>query len=269
MLVNIELGQRTDVYFELALPGKRVGKRIVQPVDALNHQNIFGTEFFEIALVLPSSGFEIEGRQLHPATGQQRIHIRIELFDVDCVENFKIIISVFVLRCFLPVHEIIIHCNRMRPVAKRAQLNRKPVRKSRLSGGGRPGYHNEFPAAGTPDLLGNLRNLLFLIRLLHEDHLLNIAAADRPVQISHIVQIQPLRPAVRTLKNRVELFARGIFRKLFRLLSVRKQQKKAVFVRRHIKYPEHSRTFRHIPVKVIVEAVEFVKIRVRDKPVTE
>ena len=69
MLINIDIGQRTDVYLIFAFLGKCIGSLLIQSVNTLNDKNIIRSQLFEIALIFPLSGLEVKGRQLHTFTG--------------------------------------------------------------------------------------------------------------------------------------------------------------------------------------------------------
>ena len=119
MLINVDIGQRTDVDLVFALLGKCIGSLLIQSVDSLDDQNIVRSQLFEIALVLPLSGLEVEGRQFHPLSGQQSAHIVVKLLHVNGFETFKIVISVFIPGGKLSVHKIIIQSDGMGHLTQR------------------------------------------------------------------------------------------------------------------------------------------------------
>ena len=61
MLINVNIGQRTDIDLVFTLLGKRIGCLLIQTVDTFDNQNIIGSQLFEIALILPFSGLEVKG----------------------------------------------------------------------------------------------------------------------------------------------------------------------------------------------------------------
>ena len=69
MLINIDIGQCTDIYLVFTILGKCIRCLLIQTVDTFDHQNIIRSQLFEIALIFPLSGLEVKGRQLHTFTG--------------------------------------------------------------------------------------------------------------------------------------------------------------------------------------------------------
>jgi len=113
MLINIQLSQCTDVYLEFILITQIPCEFRIQAMNPLNHQQIILFQLFRSGTVLPFPGLKIKDWKIYFLSPEQSIHIRIELFNVDCLQTFKIIISLCILRRMLSVHKIIIYGNRV------------------------------------------------------------------------------------------------------------------------------------------------------------
>ena len=89
----------------------------------------------------------------------------------------------------LPVHKIIIHCNRMGLQAVDPELNGKPVRKRCLPEEDGPGDQDKFYILPLGDLSGNLADAPLLICLLYQttsriSYLVTISFSAPTVSIS-------------------------------------------------------------------------------------
>ena len=123
MLINIDIGQCTDIDLVFTLLGKCIRCLLIQAVDTFDHQNIIRSQLFEIAFILPLSGLEIEGRQLHALSGQQSAHVIIKLLYINGFQTFEIVITVLIPWREFSVHEIVVQCNGMRCFPQGLQLN--------------------------------------------------------------------------------------------------------------------------------------------------
>ena len=65
MLIDIQLGQCTDIDLKFIFSWQRIGQFVVQSMDTLDHQDISTLQLLDITLVLSLTGLEIEGWQLY------------------------------------------------------------------------------------------------------------------------------------------------------------------------------------------------------------
>ena len=78
MLVDIELGQGSDIDLKFALPGQTVGQLIIEAVDSLDNQNIVLSHGQVIAVVFLLSAFKIEIRKFYSLSFQQIAHLAVK-----------------------------------------------------------------------------------------------------------------------------------------------------------------------------------------------
>ena len=74
------------------------------------------------------------------------------------------------------------------------KLNGQPVGKGRLTGGGGTRDKNKFHVFALRNLLCNLSNLPFLVRLLHQHHFPHIILGHHVVERSHRVNLLLVAP---------------------------------------------------------------------------
>ena len=122
VIVYIQGGQTADIDFIFALARQRVGKLVVQTVDALNHQHVPLPQRKGIAVVLPRTLYEIECRHLHRLTIEQADHVRVELLYIHSAQALKVVLTVFIPRGVLPIFEVVIRCDCMWVQSAGAQL---------------------------------------------------------------------------------------------------------------------------------------------------
>ena len=114
MLVDVELGQRTDVDFELALHRERAGQPVVESVDSLDDQYVLFSELHVAVLVFPLAGLKIEDRQIDALARKQFIHVVVKQLHIQRFQTFQIEFPVLIARALIPVRIIIIERERMR-----------------------------------------------------------------------------------------------------------------------------------------------------------
>ena len=113
MFVDVELGQRADVYLEFTVGRKGVGEPVIQAVDSLYNQNISLPQLKEVSLILPDSLFKVIVGKLHPPSFQQTGHVPVKQLHVQAFQNLIVVIAVFIPWTVHPVYKIVIHCNGM------------------------------------------------------------------------------------------------------------------------------------------------------------
>ena len=96
-------------------------------MDSLNYQDIFFSKLKEIPFIFPLSCLEIKHRKLHALPFKECQHVFVKLLYINGFQAFIILFPEFIKRGMLPVHEIIVHCNRMRLQSVSRQLYRQPV----------------------------------------------------------------------------------------------------------------------------------------------
>ncbi len=143
------------------------------------------------------------------------------------------------------------------------------MRKCRFPGRRRSRNHDEFDTFASCDVLCNPSNSALLHRLLHQNQLCQIAAADLVIQISNRRNAELLAPARRILQR---------FKKAFSAL-----QKQAAAPDRAV--PEAEASIRpgketgqnsryspypaHVAIIIIIITVQLIHIDTRSSPVTE
>ena len=96
-------------------------------MDPLDDEDIVLSQLFRGPRIPPLPGLEVKNRQIDFFSLQERLHVFIKLFYIDSFQTFKIIISIRILRCVLPIHKIIVHRDRMRFQSIDPELNGQPV----------------------------------------------------------------------------------------------------------------------------------------------
>ena len=133
MLIDIQLGQCTDIDLEFIFFWQIMSQRIIQTVNAFDHQNILLSELHIMSVIFPFSGLEIERRKLNPFSCKQLFQIVIKKFHIQCFQTLIIRLSFCVQRCIHTVLKVIIHRNRMRDQTAYPELDGKPSGKCSLS----------------------------------------------------------------------------------------------------------------------------------------
>jgi len=144
VFINIQLCQRRNINLKFTFCGKCIRQLIVQTMNSLYDKNIIFFKLQGPATVFPLSRLEIERRHIYFLPCQKPGHIFIKLSDIQCLQTFKIKISVCIPRTPLPVIIIIIQTDRMRFSSLCQKLNRQAVGKCRLSGRRRTCNHDKF-----------------------------------------------------------------------------------------------------------------------------
>ena len=79
MLIDIQLGQCTDIDLEFIFFWQIMGQRIIQTMNAFDHQNILLTKLHIMSVIFPFSGLEIERRKL--------FHFSYQRYLENCIRN--------------------------------------------------------------------------------------------------------------------------------------------------------------------------------------
>ena len=98
MLIDIQLGQCTDIDLEFIFFWQIMGQRIIQTMNAFDHQNILLTKLHIMSVIFPFSGLEIERRKLNPFSCKQLFQIVIKKFHIQCFQTLIIRLSFCVQR---------------------------------------------------------------------------------------------------------------------------------------------------------------------------
>lgn len=159
----------------------------------------------------------------------------VEKLRIDGFQALKVIIAVFIPRSILPVLEVIIHRDWMGLQAVSRQLDRKPVRKGRFSGGRGACDHDDLLAGICCDSSCNLSDLSFLIGLLNEDQLSDIFLHKVIVHISNGGDSKKFTPVKRLLLHLKKLLLRLEFTDLFRCFRSGSSSTKPSSKRRSLK----------------------------------
>ena len=173
MFIDVELRQGTDINLEFIFFWQCKGQLIIQAVNAFDHQNILFSKFCLFFTVHAFAAHKIKNRQMHALSCKQCVHVIVKLLNIDGFQTFVVWFPIFIHRCVFPVYKIVIHRDRMRSQSVCGKLDRKPMRKGRLSGRRRTGDHNDLFIWIFGDLSGNLRNFLFLKCLLNQDQVMD------------------------------------------------------------------------------------------------
>ena len=133
MLIDIQLGQCTDIDLEFIFFWQIMGQRIIQTMNAFDHQNILLTKLHIMSVIFPFSGLEIERRKFNPFACKQLFQIVVKKFHIQRFQAFIIRLSFCVQWCIHTVLKVIIHRNRMRDQTAYPELDGKPSGKCSLS----------------------------------------------------------------------------------------------------------------------------------------
>ena len=109
MLIDIQLGQCTDIDLEFIFFWQIMGQRIIQTVNAFDHQNILLSELHIMSVIFPFSGLEIKRRKFNPLACKQLFQIMVKKFHIQRFQAFIIRLSFCVQRCIHTVLKVIIH----------------------------------------------------------------------------------------------------------------------------------------------------------------
>ncbi|CCY22468.1 unknown [Firmicutes bacterium CAG:24] len=143
------------------------------------------------------------------------------------------------------------------------------MRKCRFPGRRRSRNHDEFDTLASCDVLCNPSNSALLHRLLYQNQLCQIAAADLVIQISNRRNAELLAPARRILQRFKKLFSLFKNRQLLRIAPFRKQKHQSVLVREQVKTVDIARIRHHVAIIIIIITVQLIHIDTRSSPVTE
>ena len=80
MLINIQLGQCTDINLEFTLFGKCITQFVIESVNSLDHQDIFLSKLQFITFIFPGTGLKIKGWKIHLFSCKKICHLLIEEF---------------------------------------------------------------------------------------------------------------------------------------------------------------------------------------------
>ena len=136
-------------------------------MDALDHKDIVLSQLQKITLILPYALFEIIIRKFYPFSCHQSRHIPVKLLYIQAFNALIVIISLRIPWTVCPVYKIIVYRNGMGTQPGSLKLNRQTMGKGGLSRRGRACDHNKFRSFLLRDLRRDLRDLLFLKRLLN------------------------------------------------------------------------------------------------------
>ena len=103
-------------------------------MNSFNNKDIVFSQLFEITLIFPLTGHKIELWKFHPLSCKEFTHIMIELFNINRLKTFKVIIAIWLSWSFFPVHKIIIYCNGMWCQTMCTKLNGKSMGKCCFTG---------------------------------------------------------------------------------------------------------------------------------------
>ena len=170
-------------------------------MDPLDHENILFSEFLRHGRTHPLSGLKIKNRKINFFSVQKILHIPIELLHIDRFQTFKIIIAICITGRQLPIHKIIIHCDRMRDHPIDAQLDRKPMGKRRFAGGGRSCDQHKFDIFPICDLFRDLCDFPFLISFLYKNNLPHIPLCHHVIQRADRIDSLKISPKDRFFQN--------------------------------------------------------------------
>ena len=264
VLIDIELGKRADVDLIHVFLRKRCIQFLVQAVNAFHNEDIIGPEFQHIASVFAVTRLEIIVRQFDFFAFQECIHVAVKQRRVNAVQIFEIIVSEFVLRIILTVHEIVIHADRMRNQTMRAKLNAEAIGKRRFSGARRTRDHHELHALALLDLARDLRDLLLLQGFLHQNQLLDRSVYDGFVQITDRVYTDLRGKYIRFDQCMGDLMLRLKRRDLIRFLLDRHLQHDPVLVEMQVEMFQVTGGRHHITVKIVAETVNLIQVHAAD-----
>ena len=135
VLVDIQLGQRTDVDFEFLLGRDLLRQFPVQTVNSFNYNGLAVPEPGDALAVFFLAFNEIKCRQIYFPACQQIVHVLVEQPDIDGVQIFIIRLAVLVQGCLATLNKIIIGSHVQCVHTVDLQLNTKPARECGFPGG--------------------------------------------------------------------------------------------------------------------------------------
>ena len=114
MVIHIQLCHGTDENFEFLFRGDFRCEHIVQTMDAFQHQNLAFFRLNLVAIVFPLACNKVISRQVYQFPCNHFLQIVVEQRQVKSLNMFIIPFAVFIHRCFIPFHKVIIQRDFMR-----------------------------------------------------------------------------------------------------------------------------------------------------------
>ena len=195
MVIQVQGQQRTDIEFEHLVLRHSIGHHLgVEAVNSLYNDNGIILQPQLLPVPLPFPGHKIKGWEHNLLPGKQRGNIRPEQGRVQGVDMLQIQLAIRAGGKFIPVDVIVIQAHEDGLFAMNPQLRGKAVGGSGFAGGAGSCQHHYsgFPLAHH---ICNLRNPLFVERLVDPNQLPDAAGAGLAVQIRHGAAFHQRAPA--------------------------------------------------------------------------
>ena len=260
MIVDIQGGQAADVNFVLALLRQRVGKFVVQAVDALNHQYVAVSQRQLFTVVFPDALFEVEGGHIHRFALQQTAHIAVELLHVHSAQSLKIVLAVGISGGVLPVAEVVVCGDGMGPQAAGHQLGGQAVGEGGFARGGGTGDHHEADVLPPRDLLGNVTHSLFHQGFVGQNQLGGVAFSNHVIHLPYVGDIHGGGAILGVMHGLKHLHRGRELTHLLRFLQRRQAEDEAILKQLQSKPLKITGVRYHVAVEIVSEAVQSVKI---------
>ena len=133
MVVDAERGEGRDVDLEDGVGRERGGQLRVQPVDSLYEQHVVAVEAHRTRTLHAPPQLETVCREVDFFARKEAAQVRIEPFEVECVEAFVVVVAGLVERRLVAVHEIVVERNHLRRHEVGHELDCEPLGGSGLS----------------------------------------------------------------------------------------------------------------------------------------
>ena len=202
----------------------------IQGVDSLYHQNIVRLQLQLLSTLHTLARREIVFRQFHLLATEERIKLLVEQIEVQGIDALKIKITIFILRCLIPIHEVIIERNLQRLQSVYGKLDAQTLAGSSLARRRRTRQQYQLHPFAAGNLLGNLRQLLLLQRFADIDDIRSMSRIDSLVEVTHGSDTQDFLPAMMLLEDIKHLVLSGHFAQLIRVADRRNAQQHAIIV---------------------------------------
>ena len=268
VVVQVDAGQGADEHAMDHRLGQALAEERVQPVDALNDDDVLQPQTQPVARLLAFAPHKAEPGHLHFVSRQQLPQLAAQQRHVEGVDALQVHRAVRLPGQGVPVKVVVVQAHLHRAPSQHPQMDAKPARKGGFPAGGRP-RHQHNPLTPGHNLVGNGGNGLVMQRLVDADEGAHLMPGHQVVQVGGVEHAQNLAPSGRLAEHLQVLGPVHIGGGGIGLFRSGHQQHKAARVGMQGKHAHIARGGRHGPVEILPHAAAAVHAEEGEGPVSQ
>lgn len=259
VVVEVDGGERRDVYFELGRGINQVCELWVEGVNALDDEDVVFVQLQHLAVVNALAGLERKLGYLHLFAVEQVNEVLVEQVDVQRLECLKVVVAVFIEGRVFAIHKIVVEREVHRGNARHEQLNGQSLAKGGFAARRRAADEHDFEfVVVVGNFIGNLADFFLVqcFRYLDDGFAFAVVCL---IEVTHVGNVEHPVPLGVFAEYVEHLILNDEFGHLLGVVGAGQLQQHAFVVFVKVEHLQVAGGWHQVAVKVVGQRVEPVK----------